>query len=168
MMRPFSFVVAATLMTGSCAPPPPQLARAADVDLDAVARFSAEVDRCVAEKDLEGFAALWLDDITLLNPDHPAVVGRSAVLDVYRAMFAALDYAGRHKPVETYSIGDLVVHQGVVTGTMTPTAGGSPMHLNNKFLWLLRRQIDGSLLAWRVMLNSNAPAVPPGEGDAGT
>ena len=143
---------------------PPQLTPAADADLDAVAGFSAEVNRCVTEKDLEGFAALWLDDIVLLNPDQPAVVGRSAVEDVYRAMFAAVDYAGRHEPVETYSVGDLIVHRGVITGTMTPTAGGPPMHLNNKYLWLLRRQVDGSLLAWRVMLNSNAPAVPL-EGD---
>jgi len=31
------------------------------------------------------------------------------------------------------------------------------MQLDNKYMWLLRRQGDGSLLAWRVMLNTNAP-----------
>ena len=161
MLRSAYFCAAISLVMGACAAPPPQLQPADEEELAAVARFSAEVDRCVREKDLDAFAALWTDDIALLNPHQPPVVGKRAVEDAYRAMFAALDYDGHHQPGETHSIGDLIIHQGVVRGTMTPTAGGPPMKLDNKYLWLLRQQGDGSLLAWRVMLNANAPMMPP-------
>jgi len=161
MLRSTCFWTAITLVMGACAAPPPQVQPADEATVAAVARFAEEVDRCVRERDLGGFAALWMDDIALLNPDQPAVVGKRAVEEVYRAMFAALDYAGQHHPGETYGIGELIIHQGVVTGTMTPTAGGPAMQLDSKYMWLLRRQGDGSLRAWRVMLNTNAPMLPP-------
>ena len=139
----------------------PAVQGARPADVDAVGRLSAEIDRCLREKDLAAFAALWTEDIVLLNPDQPPIVGRSAVKESYRTFLDAFDYVGRHQPLETHTVGDLVIHRGVARGTLTPTGGGNALPINMKYLWLLRRQPDGSLREWRVMINAEPAATSP-------
>lgn len=96
----------------------------------------------------------------MLAPDQPAVVGKEAVREYYRAFYGAFTIEMRHEPVETHAVGDLVVNRGDGHGTVTPKAGGQPMPFNNKYLMVFRRQADGSLKVWRAAFNSNVPPVP--------
>jgi len=66
-----------------------------------------------------------------------------------------------YAPIETHTVGDLVVARVEVGGTATPRAGGPAMPVSNKYLMLFSRQADGSLKFWRVAVNSNAPPAPP-------
>ena len=149
---------AVVLLTAACTAPSPELQPAAEADVSAVSRLVAEIDRCAREKDLDAFVALSTDDVVSLAPDQPPVVGRDAVRESYRAFYAAFDITMRHRPLETHSIGGLVVHRGIAQGTLTPTGGGASVPFNNKYLFLLQRQTDGSLRVWRAMFNANPPA----------
>ena len=118
----------------------------------------ADLDRCAREKNLERFLSYSLEDIVALGPDEPAVVGKAAVRAWYERFYAAFDIEMTHHPIETHSFGDIVVTRGDGRGTLRPTGGGPAIPLDNKYLFVLKRQGDGSLKVWRVMYNANGRA----------
>ncbi len=125
-------------------------------DEDLVAQMVTELDRCAREKDLEKFLSYSLDDVVALGPGEPAVVGKQAVREWYRVFYASFDIDMRHKPLETASFGDVVITRGDSTGRMRSVRGGDSIEVNDKYLFVLKRQADGSLKVWRVMFNANA------------
>jgi ketosteroid isomerase-like protein len=129
-------------------------------DTAAVKQFAAELDRCSHAADLDGFMRQVAEDVVFLPPDQPAIEGAAAVREWYRAAWAALAIEMKHEVAEVSPAGDLIVTRGTATSTATPHAGGPPTAFNNKFLFVLKRTPDGSLKAWRVIFNSNAPATP--------
>ena len=154
--------VLTTLLAAACARPAPQLAAASDPDVAAVARLVATLDSCARTGALDVFLSLSADDVVMLAPDQPTVVGKDAVREYYRSLYGTFTIDMRHAPIETHAVGDLVVSRGDGRGTLTPKAGGQPMSFDNKYVMLFRRQADGSLKVWRVAFNSNVPpAAPP-------
>ncbi len=152
------------LLLSSCARQSPQVARASAADSAAVARMLASFDSCARTGALDVFMNYSANDVVMLAPDQPAVVGKDAVREWYRNFYGTFHIEMHHAPLETHSVGDLVITRGNATSTITPKAGGPAMSSNNKFLMVFRRQADGSLKAWRVAFNSDAPppAAPPG------
>lgn len=145
----------------ACAQPAPTLGPASDADVKAVSAVLATFDSCGRTGALDEFISQSAADVVLLAPDQPAVVGKDAVREVYKGIYAAVTLDMRHQPLETQSLGDLVISRGTASGTATPRAGGPPTAFDNKYLMLFRRQPDGTLKAWRVAFNSNAPPVAP-------
>ena len=133
-------------------------AKGASADREAVKQLVAEFDRCAREKDLETFLSYSLDDVVALAPGEPAVVGKAAMRAWYQNFYAAFDVAMVHRPVETDSFGDLVITRGDATGTIRPVGGGEAVQVGNKYLFVLKRQSDGSLRVWRAMFNENGQA----------
>jgi ketosteroid isomerase-like protein len=150
------------LLAAACARPAPQLTVASAAESAAVARIEATFDSCARTGALDVFISHVDDDVVALMPDQPAMVGKAAVRESYRDLYATFAFDMRHVPIDVYAIGDLVVSRGNASGALTPKAGGPPMPFNNKYLMLFRRQADGSLKVWRVAANTNAPpAMPP-------
>jgi ketosteroid isomerase-like protein len=149
-------------LVAACNRPAPQIGPSSEADVASVRRLLATFDSCARTGALDEFISHATDDVVMLAPDQPAVVGKEAVREWYRGFYATFNIEGRHQPpVETYAIGDLVVARGIATMTAAPKAGGPAMTMNNKFIMLFRRQPDGTLRAWRVAFNSNAPAAAP-------
>ncbi|MFA6167692.1 MAG: nuclear transport factor 2 family protein [Gemmatimonadaceae bacterium] len=150
------------LLAAACAQPAPTIGPASDAEMKAVAAVLATFDSCGRTGALDEFISYSADDVVLLAPDQPAVVGKDAVREVYKSIYAAVTLDMQHKPLETQSLGDLVISRGTASGTATPRAGGPTTAFDNKYLMLFRRQPDGTLKAWRVAFNTNAPPVAPG------
>lgn len=126
-------------------------------DIKAVEHLIAEFDRCARDSDLDTFLSYSMDDVVSLAPSEPAIVGKDVMRPWYKNFYATFDIDMKHEPIETHSFGDVVIHRGNAKGTITPKTGGEPIHLNNKYLLVLRRQTDGSLKIWRAVFNSNTP-----------
>ncbi len=149
-------------LIAACNRPAPQIAPASQADVASVTRLLATFDSCARTGALDEFISHSTDDVVMLAPDQPAVVGKEAAREWYRGFYATFNIEGRHQPpVETYAIGDLVMARGIATMTALPKAGGAAMTMNNKFIMLFRRQADGTLKAWRVAFNSNMPVAAP-------
>ncbi len=129
-------------------------------DKAAVSRMLADLDRVAAEADLDGFLDHVADDAVFLPPDRPAVIGKAAIREAYADLFRRFRLDVRHDARETDAFGGLIIQRGDVSGTMTPRAGGAAIPFNDKYLFVIRRQPDGSLRIWRAISNSNAPAAP--------
>ena len=140
-----------------------QLAKAAAADEEAVKQLVAEFNRCAREKDLEAFLSHSVEDAVALAPGEPAVVGKEALRSWYKGFYVAFDIAMVHRPIETHSFGDVVIARGDATGSIRSVSGGEPMQVDNKYLFILKRQGDGSLKVWRAMFNANGAGTPAGK-----
>jgi len=162
-MRAFRLTCAglALLLAAACVRPAPKLTVASAADSAAVTRTFATFDSCARTGAVDVFMSHMTDDVVLLAPEAPAVVGKAAVSEYYTKLFGAMEFDVRHTSVETFVLGDLVLTRGNASGTATPRAGGPAMPVSNKYLIVFRRQEDGSLKGWRTAANSNAPPAPP-------
>lgn len=131
---------------------------ATHADVQAVAGLVAEFDRCAREGDLETFVSSSLEDVVFLVPDQNAIVGGDALREWYRGFYDAFEIDMTHHPGETHAYGNLLIHRGTATGTLTPAGGGSPASFDNKYMFVLLRVADGSLKLWRAAFNANAPS----------
>lgn len=150
------------LLAAACTQPAPTLGPASEADVKAVAAILASFDSCGRTGALDEFISHSADDVVLLAPDQPAVVGKDAVRELYKGIYAAVTLDMQHKPLETHSLGDLVISRGNASGTATPRAGGPSTAFDNKYIQLFRRQPDGTLKVWRVAFNTNARPVASG------
>jgi len=151
-------IVSLIILT-TCSQESKQSSYSNEADVKAVEHLIAEFDRCAREGDLETFLSYSMDDVVFLAPNEPAIVGKDVMRPWYENFYATFNIDMKHEHIETHSFDDVVIHRGDCTGTITPKVGGEPIHFNNKYLYVLRRQTDGSLKVWRAAFNSNTP--PP-------
>ncbi len=149
-------IASAVAIVTACSPAADEAPTSAD-DMIAVARLMVTLDRLISEEDLGELIALIAEDAVAMPPDQAAVVGKRAIGNYYRDLFDRFDVEIAHEPLEIDAAGDFIIHRGNTTGTMTPRTGGEPIRLNNKYLYVIKRQADGSLLLWRSMFNRRAP-----------
>lgn len=154
-------MVGGAVLVAACGRSAPTPAPASAADVAAVARTVATFDSCARTGALDVFMGYVAEDAVALFPDMPAIVGKQALRAFYGSYYGSFRIDGHHAPIETQTIGDLVINRGEVHGTVTPKAGGQPMPIDNKYLMIFRRQPDGSLKIWRAAANSNARPTPP-------
>ena len=109
--------------------------------------------------DLEATMAHYADEVVVLPPDGLAVVGKPAVRRWTEDAFSGFTLKETHHPGETLQFGEIILHRGDATRSMTPNDGGAPIVFNNKYIHVFRRGDDGRLRLLWCMFNSN-PAAP--------
>jgi ketosteroid isomerase-like protein len=74
-----------------------------------------------------------------------------------REFYKAFTVQVKYNSEEIAAFGDWGFDRGTERFTLTPKNGGAPISVNGKYLWLYRRQPDGSWKQSRVMWNSSDP-----------
>ena len=128
---------------------------------EAVLELLAAIDTAARAGDFETSLQYATEDVIHMPPDQLPIVGKDAVRAWQRDFFSGFSVDMKHEADETVDCGEVVVHRGRVTGTMTPKAGADPIHLNNKYLFVLRKASDGTLKVWRAMFNGNTSPQDP-------
>jgi len=149
-------IFAAAVIAITCSQATEEPAKTTADDMVAVARMVSSLDTFAADADIESFLAYVADDAVMLPPGEPAVVGKSAIRDWYTVFYANFTMDMTHESLEVDAFGDIIINRGNATGTMTSKAGGEPIPFDNKYLFVLKRQDDGSLQVWRAAFNENA------------
>lgn len=126
-------------------------------DIQAVERLLVDVDATIVAGDLDGLLSFLADDFVDMPPNEPAIVGKQALRTHHEPLFEAFNLRIRHEPIETHTFGDVVIQLGAGVGEIAAKAGGEPFVLDQKYLFIFRRQDDGSFKLWRMIFNDNAP-----------
>jgi ketosteroid isomerase-like protein len=126
-------------------------------DMVAVSRMLVTLDRLAADGDLDGFLAYVSDDAVFMPPDEPAIIGKTQIGAWYGTLYEGFHLEMSHEPLETDVFGGLIIHRGNATGTLDPKGGAAPMAFDNKYLFVIRKDADGSLKIWRAIYNANPP-----------
>jgi ketosteroid isomerase-like protein len=117
-----------------------------DADCAAIRRITAELLAAVNASDYGRLLGVWADDGVLMPPTHPAVRGRAALEDHFRAVFSAR----RFKFSFTFSDIKLAGDTAFERLAYSASSVGKGLHV-------YRRQADG---AWKLALdiwNSDRP-----------
>lgn len=149
-------IFAATVIAITCSQATEEPAKTTADDMVAVARMVSSFDTFAADADIESFLAYVTDDAVMMPPGEPAVVGKSAIRDWYTVFYDNFTMDMTHESLEVDAFGDIIINRGNATGTMTPKAKGEPIPFNNKYLFVIKKQDDGSLQIWRAVFNENA------------
>jgi len=131
------------------------------LQLIAQSRADEEAIRRVFEEDMAAHragnpdraASIFTDDVVWLPPTGPAVQGRAAIRERYRASFAQfeIEFSLHSEETHIFGFGGWAFDRGTTRGTITPKQGGPPRALHDKYIALLQKGPDGNWKIARLM-----------------
>jgi ketosteroid isomerase-like protein len=114
--------------------------------------------------DSSRIAQVFAEAAVAMVPNQDAVQGRVAIGGFYKGLFDAYSTKIEIISLESEVFGDRAFDRGTYRLELTPKLRGSPVVDQGEYIYLLRRQSDGS---WKVnhdMSNSSLPVLPRGPG----
>ncbi|MFN0072195.1 MAG: YybH family protein [Chloroflexota bacterium] len=136
----------------------------------ALATFRSDEEEALRLGNIDAWSALWSNDVVLLSPGRPALVGKSAAR---LALRAAPPFTGEATCVNVTAISEETIISGAVAweygviraiATMAGTVGESYFYFN--VLGILRYQPDSSWrihrLCWNRLERGFVPPTPQG------
>ncbi len=181
LLRIASVVVVMVVFAG-CTPageqPGPMTAEttSTEADVDALNRVRETHDGAVNAGDLEAYLAVFAEDAVSMPPNEPPVVGKEAFRVWAQGLFGQFSFEETMSSEEVVVTGDWGFDRGTYTIRPTPKVAREPVEgtsieqpeigreldyaQTGKYLWILKRQPDGSCKIARDMWSSNHP--PPG------
>jgi ketosteroid isomerase-like protein len=121
---------------------------AADEIIAGAKKVVASHEREAMAGNLDGLVANAAEDIVVVVPGAPLVLGRDDFREFYGALLEAGSVEFKHEYAGSEVVGDAVVLHGVSGGTMTPT-DGTPIPVENNFLLILKPDESGAMKLWR-------------------
>lgn len=120
-------------------------------DPEAYRQFIRSLDARLAavssEGDLAGWMALFTDDTVLMPPlpsNVPALVGKKALRSWAQEVFDLFSIDETITTEEIQVVGDWGFSRGVYVSTAIPKAGDGPQQVSGRYMFIVRRQSDGS------------------------
>ena len=158
MVRMISCVAVAACLLAGCAPPSET---SSEEDVAAIRAVIAEEVRAANAGDVEGFVAIFTDNMTVVPPNEPAVKGSAAAREWTQAFMAAVsvEMAG-YRDDEIVIAGDIGLHYYSFEWTVTPKTEGEAFTEQGSGIHVFHRQADGSWKMGYDMWNGDAPLPP--------
>ncbi len=160
-VRPIASIALALILAAGCQPAPEVGGLSAEDEAAIRALFANFVE---AEKagDWDAAIGMMTDDVVILPNQQPAIEGRAALRE-WIAQFPDMRIEELNATIEGLDgRGDLAFLWGKYSETFRMGAMEEPIALVGKFVWIVRRQADGS---WRIAVgisNSDRPMEPGG------
>ena len=120
--------------------------QAAADDADAIRRMATEYTQAIADGDRDKFVSFFTDNIVIMPPGAPAMLGRDAAKDFAGPLFDNFTVREAINYDEIHVDGDWATGRFSYTMTLTPKAGGAQTTERGKAIAWLRR---GSTGAWQ-------------------
>ncbi len=149
-------VVALTIASLSCQPAAPEAGPLSDADVAAIRGVLDSLVEAEVAGDWDAVATSFAEDAVFMFPDQPAVQGLAA----WRAFVDQVQPSVQDLTIDIADIdgrGDLAYVRGSYSETMA-MGEAEPEQLAGKFLWVMKKQADGSWLCTVTISNSDLPA----------
>lgn len=105
--------------------------------------------------DADLLLSLYASDCVLMPQDQPVVVGKGAIRPLYEAVLKQFDFQSDGAVKEIVVSGAMGYFCSAYSLTATPKAGGEPMKITGKSLFIVRRELGGAWKITRLMDNSD-------------
>jgi ketosteroid isomerase-like protein len=156
--RPYDLVLVALSLVAACAPRAAAPATATQADTAAVNDLRQQEVTAVSTGDTA--LAYMADDILMMPPNEPAVVGIPAARAWFGGFLRQFRASLSYPSTKVVFAGDLAVEQYVGTLTLTPLAGGQPTTEVFKGLHVYRRDAGGVWKMVQDIWNSDTAPAP--------
>ena len=149
------FVIAAFALTVLAACQPADTALS-DEDIAAVNNLRLSYTQAVIAGDADGVAALYTEDATEMPGNSPAKEGRAAI----RASYGVAQPSFTITSAEVDGRDGLAFDRGTWSLSNMPDADTTVV-VTGKYIWISRKQADGSWLWTDLIWNTDAPMPRP-------
>ena len=122
-------------------------------DRQAIAAATAQFQAAENAGSVDQFRSYFADDLVMMGPNEPPVSGADSVAALMRAFHHKYAVQVEYKSQEIVVFGDWAFDRGTERYALTPKAGGAPISKSGNYLYLYRRQKDGSWKQSRVIWN---------------
>jgi ketosteroid isomerase-like protein len=119
----------------------------------AIAAATAQFEAAENAGSVNQFRSFFADDLVVMGPDKPPVTGGDTVAAQMRVFHEKFAVQVEYNSQEIVVSGDWAFDRGTERYTLTPKAGGAPIHKSGNYLYLYQRQGDGSWKQSRVIWN---------------
>lgn len=167
-VKKISLLIAAGALALACSPPADRSggeAEDATARADARAAFdqlAADFDEAMSAGDLDALMATYGPDPAALPPGAEAARGTQAVRQLWQGFMAQGETRTENRVVASWASGDVGGAWGTYTLTITPEEG-EPIEDAGKFMFIAKRQADGSWKSAVNIWNSNSEQMPMGD-----
>ena len=107
------------------------------------------------------FERVSAEDVIVMPPGMPAVMGRAATVAFMSAFLGQFELHIRYVSEEIRVHGDFGFDRGTYSQTLTPKGGGQGNRESGKYLWIYSRRSDGVWEFSRVIWNASESASAP-------
>lgn len=145
-------LIALAVTLAGCQPAAP--AGLSEADVQAIRRADQAAVAALVANDWAAWAAGFAEQGMIMPPNSEAVTGRDGI-QAWAAGFPPLT-AFEAQVEEIEGLGNLAYVRGSYSLTITPP-GGTPMPDRGKYMYVARKQPDGSWKVVRDMWNSDLP-----------
>ena len=154
VFRWLGLAVALLMLLGACSSP-----KAIDLEADvaAVNQIWTQYSSSLNAGDIDRWVSLWTDDGVQMPPGEPSIIGKDQIRLRNNAVVEQFTFNMEISNEEVGVAGDWAFSRGTYAATLTPKAGGEPVHIDGKYMTILRRQLDGTWKIHRDVFNSNVP-----------
>ncbi|TWT55480.1 RNA polymerase factor sigma-70 [Thalassoglobus neptunius] len=128
-------------------------------DIDGIRQTAKDYAQAFQQGDLDRMATILTEDFIAMPPDQPAFRGRDCVLEQIRNDLKTMTIVSLNfevEEVETSSNLACAIGRSRAELIMTEDPD-TPVEMNGKFLWILRKTDDGRWLLARDSCSGNGP-----------
>lgn len=151
-------VCALLALTSTACQPPAQLAAGlSEEDVAAIRDLFQRFDDTANTGDAAGWMTLLTDDVLWMVPNQAMLVSKEAVRTRVQPFFDQLDMEHAIRLEEIEGAGEWAFVRGTYGFRTTPKAGGETSEEIGKFIYMLKRQSDGSWKIARAIWNLDTP-----------
>lgn len=122
-------------------------------DRKAIAAETAKFQAAENAGSVDKFRSFFADDLVMMGPDKPPVIGGDSVAALMRVFHNAYTVQVEYMSQEIVVSGDWAFDRGTEQYTLTPKSGGEPIRKSGNYLYMYQRQKDGSWKQSRVIWN---------------
>lgn len=124
----------------------------------ALTRIRETVEAAENAGRLDLMRPLFGDDLVIVAPGFPPVIGAASAAEFMAGLFAQFDLDVGYVSAEIVVMGEWAFDRGSARQTLKPKGGGPPVSENVNYLWLYRRDPHGEWKHARVTWNVSGPA----------
>jgi len=127
-------------------------------DIEAIRQLAANWRSGWLAGNADLLLSLYADDPIVMPQDQPVIVGKDAIRALYEALFKEFRFEGEGTLKEVVVSGDMGYYWSAYTLTATPKAGGEPIYVTGKSIFIVKRGPGGAWKIARLMDNSDRAA----------
>lgn len=151
-------VLSLALVSLACQPPTAEVGQLSEADKAAIQAVVDDLVQAELAGDWEAMYATFTEDVVAMPSNQPALEGLAA----YREWVEPQDFSVSELTATVAEIdgrGDLAYVRGTYSETFT-VGEGEPIEEQGKYVFILKKQADGS---WRIALVISNSDLPAGE-----
>lgn len=123
----------------------------------AIARIRDSVQLAENTGRVDSMRPFFADDLVIMAPGFPAVMGAKAAADFMAGFFAQFEVEISYASAEIEVMGEWAFDRGSFRQTLRPKSGGQGASEHGNYLWLYRRDPGGTWKHTRVTWNVIGP-----------